>query len=303
MKEKDILYVLEIAKCHSFKKASENLFIAQPALSRYIKQLEKRLGGLLFDRNTTPVSLTEMGELFVRYAEKIQLLSDEFHNECINIKNSSKMSVRIGGPLFVGDFVLSELIPYFLSNHPDIHIITNSGSSDEVISDFLSKRYDIIICARNFKSKDTVIEQLYMDEGVIAVNKDSEILSDTKTGNQRQKITPAELRNENFVYYDVAYLHRKTLKLFEDSNVHVKNEVNVSSLSSAYTLVAKGIGFTSVLKSMIVNKQFPEAENMRIMEIDGLPYPVYIAYEMTKYKNSSPVKLIVDYIKSISYNL
>ena len=35
-----VLYALEVARCHNFSKAADNLFVSQPALSLQIKNLE-----------------------------------------------------------------------------------------------------------------------------------------------------------------------------------------------------------------------------------------------------------------------
>ena len=66
MNEKDYQYTLTIAKCQSFSKAAELLYISQPALSRYISALEKRLGVVLFDRSATPIQLTSAGQMCIR---------------------------------------------------------------------------------------------------------------------------------------------------------------------------------------------------------------------------------------------
>ena len=53
-----------------FTKASEQVFMAQPALSRQIKQLEQSIGAELFKRNKRNVSLTKAGVYFKRSAQQ-----------------------------------------------------------------------------------------------------------------------------------------------------------------------------------------------------------------------------------------
>lgn len=62
---------LKVAKTLHFTRASEDAFIAQPALSRQIKQLEETLGATLFKRNKRNVELTEAGVYFREQIEKI----------------------------------------------------------------------------------------------------------------------------------------------------------------------------------------------------------------------------------------
>lgn len=70
-------YAVEVAKAGSINKASETLLIAQPNLSRSIKELETGLGITIFERSAKGMVLTEEGERFVGYAKKILAQIDE----------------------------------------------------------------------------------------------------------------------------------------------------------------------------------------------------------------------------------
>ncbi len=61
-------YAVEIAKYGSISKASEALYVAQPNLSRAIKELERDLGIVIFDRSAKGIVLTPDGELLVQQA-------------------------------------------------------------------------------------------------------------------------------------------------------------------------------------------------------------------------------------------
>jgi len=64
-------YAVEIARIGSVNKAAEELFVAQPNLSRAIKELEKDLNIVIFDRNAKGMTLTPDGERLVFYGKKI----------------------------------------------------------------------------------------------------------------------------------------------------------------------------------------------------------------------------------------
>ena len=70
-------YALEVAKAGSVNKAAEELLIAQPNLSRAIKELEQSLGIAIFDRSARGMRLTPDGEVFVNYAGSILKQVDE----------------------------------------------------------------------------------------------------------------------------------------------------------------------------------------------------------------------------------
>lgn len=70
-------YAVEVAKAGSLGKASEKLLIAQPNLSRSIKELEGDLGISIFERTAKGMLLTHDGEIFINYAKNILNQIDE----------------------------------------------------------------------------------------------------------------------------------------------------------------------------------------------------------------------------------
>lgn len=70
-------YAVEVAKAGSINKASEILLVAQPNLSRSIKELEADLGITIFSRTSKGMTLTPKGEEFMGYAKNILRQLDE----------------------------------------------------------------------------------------------------------------------------------------------------------------------------------------------------------------------------------
>lgn len=90
-------YAVEIANTGSINKAAENLLMAQPNLSRSIKELESDLGIAIFDRTSKGMILTPAGEELIGYARKI--LSEIEYVENIFKKNAvAKQSFSISVP-------------------------------------------------------------------------------------------------------------------------------------------------------------------------------------------------------------
>ena len=73
-------YAVEVAKFGSLNKASEVLLIAQPNLSRSIKELEGELGIVIFDRTSRGMTLTPEGEEFISYAKGILSQIEQVEN-------------------------------------------------------------------------------------------------------------------------------------------------------------------------------------------------------------------------------
>ncbi len=90
-------YIIEVEKTESISKAAENLFMAQPNLSKAIKELEESIGIAIFKRTTKGAKLTEKGAEFVTFAKSIinQIDSVErrYQNDAIG-----KLSLSISVP-------------------------------------------------------------------------------------------------------------------------------------------------------------------------------------------------------------
>ena len=82
-------YAMEVAKYGSINKASEILYVAQPNISRAIKELESQLEITIFERNNKGMTLTQEGELLIQYGNRILKQIEEVEDIFKN-KNSNK---------------------------------------------------------------------------------------------------------------------------------------------------------------------------------------------------------------------
>lgn len=85
-------YAAEVAKEGSLSKAAQKLLIAQPNISRAIKELEADLGIVIFDRSAKGMILTPQGEKFINYAKGI--LKQIYHVEKIYKEINSQRAIH-----------------------------------------------------------------------------------------------------------------------------------------------------------------------------------------------------------------
>ena len=90
-------YAITVAKAGSLTKAAEELYVAQPNLSRAIKEFEKELGITIFDRNSKGIKLTADGELLIKSGKKILREIDEMEEQ-VRSRQSKKIVFAVSGP-------------------------------------------------------------------------------------------------------------------------------------------------------------------------------------------------------------
>ena len=90
MNSKKLKYIITIAELKSISKAANELFISQPSLSSILSNLEKELGVTLFNRSTSPLSLTYAGEKYIKIAKEILSLESNLKKELFDISNMKK---------------------------------------------------------------------------------------------------------------------------------------------------------------------------------------------------------------------
>ena len=81
MNTKSLKIFIEVSRSGSFSAAARNMGLTQPAISFQIRSLEKEYGSTLIDRSGGRCSLTDAGEAFLRYAQRIVKTEEELSQE------------------------------------------------------------------------------------------------------------------------------------------------------------------------------------------------------------------------------
>lgn len=113
-----LLQFKKVAELEHMTNASKALMIAQPALSRNISMLEKKLDTPLFDRVGKNIKLNQQGAVVLHHANRILDEIEMIKSELLNLKNSKNNSVNIS--MFAATKLLPDIIVKFNQLHPEI---------------------------------------------------------------------------------------------------------------------------------------------------------------------------------------
>lgn len=116
MELSQLRYFCDVASTEHMTKSAHRLHIAQPALSRSIKQLEEEVGSQLFIRVGRNIRLTEEGKLL---KGRLQPLLEELDNAVTEARTSSRIpTIRVG--IFAASALGVDAIARFMAKEPDV---------------------------------------------------------------------------------------------------------------------------------------------------------------------------------------
>lgn len=138
-------YVYEVYCERSFSRAAQKLYISQPSLSAAVKRVEDQIGSPIFDRSTTPVSLTELGRAYIRTAESIMEAENSFRQYLNDVNTLKRGTVSIGGTNLFASYVLPPLLSQFAGGCPLIHVNVLEANTMELSEKLLAGTLDLLI--------------------------------------------------------------------------------------------------------------------------------------------------------------
>src|SRR5580658_9663361 len=110
----------KIAEQLSFRKAAEELYLTQPAVSLQIKALEEELEVLLFDRSGSKVKLTAAGATLLKYAEQSSATLREAKHQIALLSGSHDGTLTLGASTTIAQYVLPRLLSEFCTAHAKV---------------------------------------------------------------------------------------------------------------------------------------------------------------------------------------
>jgi len=176
MNTKQINYILELAQTKNFNRASENLFISQSTLTYQIKEIEKELKFMLFERSGKGAVLTPAGKQFVTTLKTIKEQLQRAIEQGQNFSKKYSDNITIGMPVRSCLYFLPNAIKVFNKKYPDISItpIFNNFYHPE---EFLKGNQDIFFTFDNEMKHvpETKLIHIYTSKIYLITKKDDKL--------------------------------------------------------------------------------------------------------------------------------
>ena len=277
-------YFIAVAEEEHFTRAAERLIIAQPSLSRTVKDLEDALRVDLFVRESTGVTLTDAGRELLEGARTICGLVDRTVDSVRATAAGQRGHLRLAyyGPSFFNNFVTREALDRFRAETPDAEVSALEVFSEQVIAALREGRIDVAI-SRGVSPVSDIEQRLIVTEPLVAM------VSDTDELATKPELRFADLDGHNLLGFrrDLTRAqHDRVMELARKFNVTLNVTRELSQLSTIAHYVSQGEGISVVPASSGICR-FPGVTTREFCD----PEATLDLFAVTRRGESSPMVL------------
>ena len=254
-----------VAKNLSFTKASQELFISQPAISKHIQELEACYQIRLFDRQGNKISLTEAGRLLLEHSERILDGYRQLEYEMHLLNGEYTGELRLGASTTISQYVLPLFLGNFVRKFPQVNLSVLNGNSRAIEAALQENRIDLGLVEGVLRLPNLKYTPFLKDEIVAVMSTQSKLIVPDEITPQELMKLPLVMRERGSGTLDVierALLEHR-LKL---SSLHVLMYLGSTESIKLFLEHTDCIGMLSVRS---VAKELA-AGTLRVIEIKGM---------------------------------
>jgi DNA-binding transcriptional LysR family regulator len=249
----------------NFRRAAEELYLSQPAVSLQIKALEEELGLQVFDRGGSHIALTPAGATLLRYVEKLDTLATEAEGSLAAFRGEVRGRLSIGSSLTIAQYILPRLLGAFLHQNPHLEIAVATHNTEAVIEDVAERRSALGLIEGPPRRRDVTLEPVLEDELVVIVPPAHEWTEQGEIEVEQLSRVPLLLREHGSGTRLVAELALRKLGL-RPRDLHVLLEFDMTEAIKSGVEAGLGIGIVS---RWTIRKEL-ELGTLRTVAVRGL---------------------------------
>ena len=257
MNANQLEYAVRLAQVRNFSQLAEELHISQPALSRHIQNLEQELGVKLFDRSTSPLTLTPAGAYFIESAKDLLYKEDQLLKTMGRFKSGEAGRLTIGVSPFRCMYLMPDVVKAVRDKFPGVQVVLHEAASAQLRKETMDGKYDFSIL--NLPVDESVLDVIPLEPEtlVLAVpNEWAATLPSTQNGQYRE-VDFADCKELPFITVGETQEMRNWFdKICAEANVRPSVVTEAVSLTSAWALAFAGVGATLLPLPFIKRENF-----------------------------------------------
>ncbi|PBB06181.1 LysR family transcriptional regulator [Salimicrobium humidisoli] len=278
-----------VAELENFSRAAERLHMTQPAVSQYIKVLEKSMDARLFDRSNKYVRLTQAGKIVYHHAKEIIGLYTSMHALIDDLTNKASGTISIGASYTYGEYVLPEVLKRLKEEALEITPSVTIGNTKEICKLISDYRLDIGIVEGEVNDENITVEPFETDELYVVSSPES---LTSREGN----FSPEELEGKTWIVREEGSGTRRiSEKFFSSAGIRPVSRLEFGSTQLIKEAVEAGLGIT--LLSRWTFKKEVKAGDLAIVKVEGLPVQREFSLISRSLFRSKALEIFVEKVK------
>jgi DNA-binding transcriptional LysR family regulator len=255
-----------VAEQLSFRKAAEELYLTQPAVSLQIKALEEDLAVQLFDRTGSHITLTAAGKILLQCSAQVNALLVQAEHDIASLSGEHAGQLALGASTTIAQYVLPHLLGEFRREHPRVYPTLISGNTEHIVEAVEKQKIELGFIEGPSRSRDVKTEPFLPDELVL-------IVSTAHEWAERNSVTCAEVAASPLLMRERGSGTRHVIELalehrgIKRNSLHIVMELDSTEAIKSAVEAGLGIGFVSrwaIAKDLRLNSSF------RIIDVEGL---------------------------------
>ena len=282
---------VQVATHHSFSRAAEALSLTQPSITARIQSLERQLGEELFERGGRGVKLTDAGNAFLPYIERLLQTLQEGRDAVEEVRNAQLGSLRLGSAITISTYVLPKILHNFCRRHPGVDVVIRTGRSEQVLHMLLADEVQVGL-ARSLTNTEVETIPLYDDEIVLVAPPSHPFARGTPT--------VAEAASEPIVLFDRGSSYYGLIhNFFRQAGVIPNVAMELDSLEATKRMVEEGLGIALVpLVTIERELRMGTLVRVNLADAQAIKRPISLIYRRNR-KRSRAVQAFIDCMAEI----
>jgi DNA-binding transcriptional LysR family regulator len=165
-------YILAVAETANFTRAAERLFLAQPSLSKQIKDIEEEIGFAIFVRSREGVLITPAGQMIVAYAQEALMARSEIITMARAVYRGNVPPLRLGFSSFINPNLLQLFRESYANLFPNCQIQLSSGPPIHLIQRLEHRTLDGALLPLPIDGTSWVVQQVARTSLVVCMRSD-----------------------------------------------------------------------------------------------------------------------------------
>ena len=285
MNLKEQIYICTLARCGTITKAAEELFLTAPALSMFLSTLEKNLGVRLFHRTGKNLQLTPIGREYVRYAEQMIQLKEQFDQILAQEIGMRKRTVRIGIQQRRAISVVPWLMARLTEDFPNLHVVFKDGTFAELNKLLEQHQVDYVLFSMDEAIPDTEVVILREEPILVALpaKHPCNALAKQVPGLRFPTLDISCLNGQRFILPQTHQSLRMAIqKVFAENKILPAQITEISHFAVIMRMVSQGVGIGFNREGYL--DDLPATEGIRYCYLGNPPIcsPLVLLYPKRK---------------------